>query len=57
MVDTIEQRLHDIDDAIALGRNQYLAAYFVGDTWDACPYAHAVDLLLDERNRIEREEP
>ena len=34
MVDTIEQRLHDIDDAIALGRNQYLAAYFVGDTAD-----------------------
>lgn len=54
MADTRAERLDEIDSEIALGRKQYLAAYFCGDDTDAHDYAHHVDELLDERNRIVR---
>lgn len=49
-----ERTADQIDTEIALGRKQYLAAYFCGDTFDAEIYEHHVDELLDERTRLTR---
>ena len=54
-MDTRAERIDAIDVEIALGRKQYLAAYFCGDDTDAHDYAAHVDALLEQRTAVMRE--
>jgi hypothetical protein len=54
MADTRDAELADIDEQIALDREQYLAAYFEGASIDAHDYADHVDKLLEQRTRVMR---